>query len=170
MSIMLLKLLFLPLVISFTPSHILSGPAGKNLNVFAVPNKIGFQYIQRCQIEAIKKNRPKDICSELNNSRELIRGEGKEKLHVSFLTAKNADKNLFTIIYRMSDTLPKVYTIEALFRGEEEPLISSLDILTILDQMVTDRKGHLQIYPLKKWSGGRYMNEMHIEKQFSFKL
>ena len=146
----------------------MSGPAGKNLNVFAVPNRIGFQYIQRCQIEAIKKNLPKDICSELDSARELIRGEVKEKLHVSFLTAKNADKNLFTIIYRMSDRIPKVYTIEALFRGEEEPTVSSLQILTILDQMVTDRKGHLQIYPLKKWSGGRYINEMTIEKQFSF--
>ena len=68
----------------------------------------------------------------------------------------------------MSDSLPKVYTIEALFRGEEEPVISSLHILTILDQMVTDRKGHFQVYPLKKWSGGRYIKEMTIEKQFSF--
>lgn len=160
--------LILPFSNSFTPTHILSGPAGKNLNVFAVPNKIGYQYIQRCQIESIRKNDPTGICSELDNAREMLRGKNKEKLHVSFLTEKNADVNLFTIIYRMSNSLPIVYTVEAVVRNNESPSVSSLSVLTILDQMVTDRKGHIQLHPLKKWSQGRYINEMYMDKQFSF--
>lgn len=159
--------MILPFSNSFTPNHILSGSVGKNLNVFAVPNKIGFQYIQRCQIESIRKNDPIGICSELDNTRELLRGEHKEKLHVSFLKEKNSEINLFTIIYRMSEGLPIVYTVEAVVRNNDFPGVSSLSVLTILDQMVTDRKGHLQLYPLKKWSSGRYINEMYIEKQFS---
>lgn len=157
------------LVKAFVPNVFLNGPCGSELNLWSVPKSVAFKYIQRIQIQSIKDNDHRTICRELDDARELLRDSSNQELHVSFLTPKNTDENLFTVVYRMSDNFPKIYTIECLIRNHNSPSVSSMDMLTIIDQFVYDRRGHIQLYPLKTWSSGRYIIESNLEKSFTFK-
>ncbi len=167
----LFSIFIIPIVQAFVPNVYLNGPAGPDMNVFSVPRSIGFKYIQRSQIDAIKKDEHRSICSELDEAREILRDYSRGDLHVSFLTPKGSnDEILYTVVYKMSDRFPKVYTIEALVRGNGKSNVSSLDVVTILDQMIHSRKGFLQLHQLKRWAHGKYLIESNLEKSFTMEL
>ena len=74
----------------------------------------------------------------------------------------------------MNDRFPKCYTVEAIVRNHTfEPFNGSLTVVElerVLNQMVKDRRGHLQLQPLRSWAGGRYMRELLFEKQFLLEI
>lgn len=164
------SLLIIPIVQAFVPNVYLSGTISESLRAFAIPKSVAFKYIQRCQIEAIKNNKHVHICSELDSAREILRDPTKQDYHASFITPKKSGDVLFTVIYRMSDTFPTLYTLEALIRNHERPIVSSDEMLTILNQMIKCRRGIIQLYPLKQWMDGRYIKESKFERSFAMGL
>lgn len=171
MTFKTISLLFVGILLrvsSFTPTSILSGPVGPDLSLFAVPRSVAFKYLKKCQIEQIRKDAPMHIIQELNDAREMTRSVKYSKSHYSFLVPNNSkNKNLFTIIYRMTEKFPVIYTIEAIVREPDSiETISTLQLESILSQTVVDRKGYLQIHNLGTWASGRYKNEIRMERQF----
>lgn len=155
---------------SFTPTPILSGPMGEHLTLKAIPRSIAYKYIRGTQIEYIKQDCSRAILDEMNDARELLRDPKSKDWHVSVVIPKSTNKNTFMVVYRMNNRFPACYTVEALIRNHViEPgngSMSVMDLQNILDQMVKNRRGHLQIYPLKTWARGRYLKELEVEKRF----
>jgi len=153
---------------SFVPTSVLSGPAGPDMSMFAVPKTVAFKYLKKCHIEQIQKDAPKQVIQEFHDAREITRDFKKTNSHFSFLVPKDMkDENLFTIVYRMTETFPVIYTIEAIIREPNSSAhISTLALESILNQMIVDRKGFMQIHELGTWSSGRYKKEMMMERQF----
>ena len=161
---------FITRVYSFTPTPILSGPVGEHLNLKAIPRSMAYKYIRSTQIEYIKQDCSRAILDEMNDARELLRDPVTKDWHVSIVLPNNTNRIIFMILYRMNNRFPACYTIEAVIRNHAiEPgngSMSVMDLQNILDQMMKQRRGHLQSYPLNTWAGGRYMKELEIEKRF----
>lgn len=158
---------FLGTVNSFTPSVFLTGPVGSELIMQGVPRSIAYKYVKKCQLEELENDSPAHICKELDDAREMLRSSSRVEDNVSFLVSKTSESHLFTILYRMSDKFPKIYTVDAVVRQPDSyNSMSSCDLERMLHQMVKDRKGHLQVHPLRTWSDGRYFKESRLERQF----
>lgn len=148
------------------PNAFLNGKVGKNLVVQSVPRHIAYKYMKKYQILEIVVDGPSSVCSELNSARELLRSPRKD-LHVSFLMAEEPYEHLFTIVYRMNDKFPKVYSIEGLIRTPNNVNnISVTQVERMLKQMCDNRKGLLQMQNIKMWAGGKYKTEKYLENQF----
>ena len=128
-----------------------------------MPRSVSYKYIKKYEIQEIVKDSPAYICKELGNARELLRDPFRIHDNVSFFMT-NDNKLLFTVIYRKSESLPTIYTIEYVIRTPDVDFKSN-DIYTILEQMCNDRRGFLQIQGLKRWSNGRYNKESYLEKK-----
>lgn len=161
---------FVSSVLSFTPTPILSGPVGENLRLKAIPRSIAYKYIRGTQIEYIKQDCSRAILDEMNDAREILRDPKSEDWHVSVVLPNATNRNTFMIMYRMNNKFPACYTVEAIIRNHViEPgngSMSVMDLQIILDQMMKERRGHLQLYPLNTWAGGRYLKELELEKKF----
>lgn len=153
---------------SFIPGIALNGPINDQLRLFSVPRTTAFKCVKKYQLEEVYKNSPRGICSELDEARELLRSPIRTNDHVSFLMT-NDNEHLFTIIYRMNNRFPKVYTVEAIIRTPESDktkcTIHTLEVERMLMQMCEDRMGFLQFQNIKLWAGGKYKMEMYLEKQ-----
>lgn len=161
---------FLQSTQAFTPSIALSGPVGNDLKMHAVPRSIAYKYIRRTHVEYIQKDFPKSILDEMNDARELLRDPKTSDWRVSFMVPNSTKQNLFMVLYRMNSRFPKCYTVEAVVRDHSiEPGNGSMTMLELertLNQMVRERRGHLQIHSLRSWAGGRYMKELEVERKF----
>lgn len=131
---------------------------------------MAYKYIRGTQIEYIKQDCSKAILDEMNDARELLRDPSTKDWHVSLLVPNPTNRNTFMVLYRMNNRFPACYTIEAVIRNHAiEPRngsMSVMDLQKILEQTIRERMGHLQLYPLKTWAGGRYMKELEVEKLF----
>lgn len=162
----------LDFVQSFTPSVVLSGPVGRDLQMHAIPRSMAYRYLKVVQVDYIKKDCTKSILDEVNEARELLRDPKTGDWNVSLMVPNShgSRENLFMVMYRTNNRFPTCYTVEAVVRnhaiGPGEGSITILDLERSLNQMVRDRRGHLQIHSLRSWAGGRYMKELEIEKKF----
>ena len=155
---------------AFTPTVVLSGPVGEQLRMQAIPRSIAYKYMKMIHTEYIRKDLPRFLLEEVSEARELLRDPKTKDWNISFMTPGSAKENLFTVIYRMTDGFPKCYTVEAVIRNHcLEPEMGSMSAVVLdrtLNQMIRERRGHLQTYPLKSWAEGRYIKEIEIEKKF----
>jgi len=155
---------------AFTPTVILSGPVGDDLRMQAIPRSIAYRYMKMIHTEYIRKDLPRYLLEEVSEARELLRDPKTKDWNISLMTPGSARENLFTVIYRMTDGFPKCYTVEAVIRNHNlEPGMGSMTTVVLertLNQMIRERRGHLQTYPLKSWATGRYIKEIEIEKKF----
>lgn len=149
-----------------SPPPTLNGPVGRDLRVMAVPRASAFDHIKHCQIQQLGRNAPAHICRELDVARELLRDPGRTECQTAFLFPRRSDQVLFTIVYRVRDVYPRVYTIEAVIREPGHDVRSS-DLQDVIRQLVVDNRGFLQAYPLKTWARGKYFIESSLEKRFS---
>lgn len=161
---------FVSRVRSFTPTPVLSGPVGEHLRLKAIPRSIAYKYIRGTQIEYIKQDCSRAILDEMNDAREILRDPKSKDWHVSVVLPNATNRNTFMIMYRMNNKFPACYTVEAVIRNHViEPgngSMSVMELQNILDQMMKQRRGHLQLYPLNTWAGGRYLKELELEKKF----
>ena len=148
------------------PNVFLNGKINQKLCVYYVPRDIGYKYLKKYQILEIATDGPVSVCAELDSARELLRSPRKD-LHVSFLMSEDPYEHLFTIIYRISKTFPRVYSVEGLTRTpNNHNSISVTEVERMLKQMCNNRKGFLQTQGLKYWAGGKYKVEKYLENQF----
>lgn len=166
-----MKLLFFTSILAhccaFTPNIFLNGPVGPNLVAQSVPVHIAYKYMKKYQILEIVVDGPPSVCSELDSVREMLRSPTNKDLQASFLMAEDPYEHLFTIVYRMNDKFPKVYTVEALVRTpNNKNSISVTEMEKMLKQMCDNRKGHLQMHGIKRFAGGKYHKEKYLESQF----
>lgn len=158
------------LTTSFTPTPVLNGPVGEHLNMRSIPRSMAYKYIRKTQIDYIRQDCSKSILDEMNDAREMLRDPRTKDWHVSLMMPANTGYNTFMVIYRMNNRFPKCYTVEAVVRNHAiEPghgSMSILDLSEVLNQMMVERRGHLQTHPLKTWARGRYMKELEVEKKF----
>lgn len=146
-----------------------TGPVGTGLDLIPASKSMAYSKIKELQIRELRKNSPKSICDELNDAREIIRSPDRKNDMVSFLISNKKDL-LYSIIYRVSDKIPFVYTIEAIVRNpDSKDTINILDLEIILKQQVEDTRSYLQIFNLKSWANGKYHKEKYLEEQFSSK-
>ena len=141
---------------------LLSGPVGPDFRIVAASRRSAFNHIKFIQLQQVKHDAPAHICRELDLARELLRDPARNEECVAFLASRHSDQILFTIIYRVCDRLPSVYTLEAIVREPGYDVCSS-DLQHALRQLVAENRGFLQSYPLKIWSGGRYFKESFLE-------
>jgi len=150
---------------SLHPPPILNGPVGTNLRIMAVSRLSAFNHIKDCQLQQLSHNAPEHICRELDVARELLRDPTRNDEHAAFLSPRHSDQILFTIVYRVRERRPNVYTLEAIVREPGYDVRSS-DLQHVVRQLVADNRGFLQSYPLKTWAHGKYMKESYLEKLF----
>ena len=160
----LILLYFIKLTSCFVPNVLLNGPIGEKIKSYSVSRSVSYKCIKKYEIQEIIKDSPTDICKELSNARELLRDPFRTHDNVSFFMTHDNKEHLFTVIYRKSESLPTIYTIESVVRTPGVDFKSN-DIYTILEQMCNDRRGFLQIQGLKRWSNGRYNKESYLEKK-----
>lgn len=89
---------------------ILNGPVGPDLRIVAVPRTKAFNHIKKCQVEQLGQNAPAHICGELDVARELLRDPSKKDYRAAFLAPHLSNQILFTIVYRVRERRPNVYT------------------------------------------------------------
>lgn len=142
---------------------ILHGPVGPDLRIVAVSRAKAFDHIKLCQVEQLGQNAPAHVCRELDVARELLRDPSKKEFKAAFLVPRVSRQILFTIVYRVRERRPNVYTLEAVVREPGYDVRSS-DLQHVLHQLVADKRGFLQSYPLKTWARGKYFKESSLEK------
>lgn len=142
---------------------ILNGPVGPDLRIVAVPRTKAFNHIKKCQVEQLGQNAPAHICGELDVARELLRDPSKKDYRAAFLAPRLSNQILFTIVYRVRERRPNVYTLEAIVR-EPGYDVRSNDLQHVVRQLVADNSGFLQSYPLKTWARGKYVKESYLEE------
>lgn len=144
-------------------SPILHGPVGPNLRIVAVSRAKAFDHIKQCQLAQLGQNAPAHVCGELDVARELLRDPAKQDFRAAFLVPRLSRQILFTIVYRVRERRPNVYTLEAVVREPGYDVRSS-DLQHVVHQLVADKRGYLQSYPLKTWARGKYCKESCLEK------
>lgn len=145
------------------PPPVLHGPVGHDLRIVSVSRRSAFNHIKRCQLQQLNRNAPPHICRELDVARERLRDPCKSDEHAAFLSPRLSDQVLFTIVYRVRERRPSVYTLEAIVR-EPDSEIRSSDVQHVVRQIVAHNMGFLQSYPLKTWARGKYANESYLER------
>ena len=145
---------------AFVPNILLNGPVGGKITSYSVPKSISYKYIKKYEIEEIKKDSPMYICRELSETREKLRSNNTKNEHVTFFMDNETNKHLFTIIYRMNEKLPTVYTVESIVKTPDITFRTN-DIRIIIEQMCNDRKGFLQIRDISR----KYKAELYLENQ-----
>ena len=159
-------LFFIQLSSCFVPNVLLNGPIGEKIKSYSVPRSISYKCIKKYEIQEIIKDSPTEICKELSSTRELLRDPFRKNNNISFFMTNDNKEHLFTVIYRISESLPTIYTIESILRTPGVDFKSN-DIYTVLEQMCNDRRGFLQMQNLKTWSNGRYNKESYLEKKLT---
>jgi len=145
---------------------ILHGPVGPDLRLVAVSRPKAFDHIKHCQLQQLGQNAPEHVCRELDLARELLRDPAKKDFRAAFLVPRLSRQILFTIVYRVRERRPNVYTLEAIVREPGYDVRSS-DLQLVVRQLVADNRGFLQSYPLKTWAHGKYVKELYLEKIWS---
>lgn len=144
---------------------ILNGPVGPDLRIMAVSRLSAFNHIKFTQLKQLSHNAPEHICRELDVARELLRDPARQNEHAAFLARRYSNQILFTIVYRVRERRPSVYTLEAIIREPGYDVRSS-DLEHVVRQLVANNSGFLQSYPLKTWARGKYVKESYLEKLF----
>lgn len=145
-----------------TTPRVLHGPVGPDLRIVSVSRRSAFNHIKNCQLQQLNRNAPPHVLNELDVARERLRDPVNNDEHVAFLSPRLSDQVLFTIVYRIRERRPNVYTLEAIVR-EPESEIRSSDVQHVVRQIVARNMGFLQSYPLKTWARGKYVNESYLE-------
>lgn len=154
-------------VSSFTPVSPLGGNISKDLTLLPVTRSMAFSKIKEYQMRSIFRNDPMNICSELNDAREMMRSPDGKDDYVSFLISNRNREHLYTIVYRVNDTMPYIYTIKAIVRTPEKyDSVNIIEIERMLDQLCKIKRGYLQLFNMKTWAGGKYRVEKYLEEQF----
>lgn len=86
----------------------------------------------------------------------------KKNEHAAFLAPCLSNQILFTIVYRVRESRPSVYALEAIVREPDSNLRSS-EVQHVVRQLVANNVGFLQMYPLKTWARGKYVTEAYLE-------
>lgn len=149
-------------VSAFKPP-VLDGFVGPDLRIVSVSRRSAFNHIKQCQLTQLGRNAPPHICRELDVAREMLRDPSRDDEHAAFLSPRLSNQVLFTIVYRIRERRPHVYTLEAIVREPESDIRSS-DVQHVVHQIVAQNTGFLQLYPLKSWASGRYAQESYLEK------
>ena len=149
------------------PPPILHGPVGPDLRIMAVSRRSAFNHIKKCQLHQLSRNAPAHVCRELDVARELLRDPEKKDEHAAFLAPRLSNQILFTIVYRVRERRPNVYTLEAIVR-EPDSTVRSSDVQHVVRQLVAENMGFFQSYPLKTWAHGKYVTETYLENLFDF--
>ena len=149
------------------PPPILHGPVGPDLRIMAVSRRSAFNHIKKCQLHQLSQNAPAHVCRELDVARELLRDPAKKDEHAAFLAPRLSNQILFTIVYRVRERRPNVYTLEAIVR-EPDSNVRSSDVQHVVRQLVAENMGFFQSYPLKTWAHGKYVTETYLENLFDF--
>lgn len=157
-------------VSSFNPNILvppLGGKVSEDLTLLPVSKSMAFSKIKEYQMRSISRNDPMNICSELNDAREMIRSPIGKDDYASFLISNRNREHLYTILYRVNDTIPYIYTIKAIIRTPEEyDSVNIIDIERMLDQLCKNKRGYLQLFNMKTWANGKYRIEKYLEDQF----
>lgn len=164
-GVILTLLLFFKRIRKGTSHHILHGPVGPDLRIVAVSRTSAFNHIKKCQLQQLSQNAPAHICRELDVARELLRDPMKKNEHAAFLAPRLSNQILFTIVYRVRESRPSVYTLEAIVR-EPDSNVRASEVQHVVRQLVADNVGFLQMYPLKTWARGKYVTEAYLENVF----
>lgn len=143
------------------PPPILHGPVGPDLRIISTSRRSAFNHMKKCQLQQLSQNAPAHICRELDVARELLRDPLKKGVHTAFLAPRLSNQILFTIVYRVRERRPNVYTLEAIVN------VPSSDLQHVVRQLVADNMGFLQSYPLKTWAHGKYVTEAYLEEMLS---
>jgi len=90
---------------SFTP-HVpvppLGGKISNDLTLLPVSRSMAYSKMKEYQMRSIFRNDPMNICSELNDAREMMRSPNGENDFVSFLISNRDREHLYTILYRVT--------------------------------------------------------------------
>ena len=156
-------------VSSFMIGSPLSGVIGNDYTMHSVERGIAYKLIKNMEVDSLVSDAPTSIIDEFRSCREMCRDTEKySDLHISIIKENNTKKPEYTLLYRK--TTPKgrnitIYTIEAmLLNSQENTNLSILNVFDILDVFTAENRGYVQIYPLKKWAGGRYYNCLALER------
>lgn len=167
-------LAFVSVACAFMPPSF-HGPLGDHYNMHAIPRNTAYKILRNMEIESLRKDVPKSILDEIHLCRDMCRPDNTEEkwknLCVSVILENGKRVPEYTLLYRKSENTekdshrPTVYTIEAMFVNLDVlPNITMSNVFDILDGFCKKYRGYLQVYPLKKWSNGRYFNGISLEK------
>lgn len=146
------------------------GPLGDHYNMYAIPRSTAYKILKNMEIDGLRKDVPRRILDEIHSCREMCRSDHtdekwKRNLFVSVI--QEAGKNVpeYTVVYRKSDHIPTVYTIEAMLVNlDTHPNMSMSNVFDILNCFCKKHRGFLQVHPLKTWSNGRYFHGISLER------
>jgi len=146
-----------------------AGVIGDHYTMHDVPRNTAYKLIRNMEVDSLVSDAPKHVIDEIHEFRNMcLDTEKYDDLCVSIIKENDKKKPEYTLLYRKE--VPKgknitIYTIEAmLLNSQENTNLSILNVFDILDVFCENHRGFLQIYPLKKWAGGRYHNCLTLEK------
>ena len=141
-----------------------SGKFGRCYSLQPVSNNMAHNYVKKLEAEAVSKGLPAFVAKEMSQARELF----KRDVFVSFVQDEDCVEPDYVVVYRKKGSRPTVYTVDALLVNcDKDVRVSVRDVERMLRVFCEGNNGHLQLYPLKEWSGGRYANVMMLEKSVS---
>ena len=146
-----------------------SGVIGDHYTMHAVPRSIAYKMIKNMEVAGLVADSPKHVIDELHECRDICRDyDNYEEMCISIIKENDKKNPEYTMLYRKTKPnggRPTVYTIEALLlNSEDKTNLSILNVFDILDLFCENNRAYLQIYPLKKWAGGRYHNCLTLER------
>lgn len=146
----------------------ITGDVGPNYSMYAVPRSAAYEYIKKVEIKSISRNEEKFVVDELSEAREVCRSRSHGDTFVTFINEKGCEEPDYVILYRKTRDTPTVYTIDHMLVNSEKKVQMSIGVLEkVVRDFCGDHRGHLQTYPLKTRSSGRYFNAMRLEKSLS---
>lgn len=141
------------------------GCAGVKYRVNEVTQGVAHQYVKGALINSIERNDERFVVDELNKVREACGSALNKETFVAFINEKGYDTPDYVILYRKTCHTPTVYTIDSMLVTSEKKVEMSMDVVEkALRKFCDEHRGYLQLYPLKRWSSGRYMKAISLEK------
>lgn len=166
-----LRSLFLSIVLhgmvgslAFTSTGI-SGRVGDHYNMQPVSTAVAYNYVKKMETDAINNRKPEFVAMELSKARELFEPEQRGEVLATFIKEDGCLEPDYVVMYRKTCNTPTVYTIDALLVNCDKDVQMPIQVVErVLRYFCGENRGHLQTYPLKTWSGGRYAKVIMLER------
>lgn len=144
-------------------STALKGVFGRCYEMRPVTCGMASKHVQKLEAEALDNRLPAFVAAELSRALELLSCSESDEILVTFIQEQDCLEPDYIVMYRKTDNTPTVYTIDALLATKDAQF--SINVVErMLRQFCDENRGHLQMYPLKRWCGGRYANAMMLER------
>ena len=150
--------------LAFTSTGI-SGRIGDHYRMEPVSRAVAYKYVKKLETNAINNDVPEFVATELSQARELFTCKKREEMLVTYINEDGSVEPDYVVMYRKTCNTPTVYTIEALLVNCDNEVQMPIQVVErVLRHFCGEHRGHLQTYPLKTWSGGRYAKVMMLER------